>query len=153
MNFLPSPTISSSNTDMVWSGSSIAKGPILEKMWLEVDVIDSDFIIVIARGILERVNPLLYEGSFFNGRHKLFLKEYNEKIKILVPAKIDGILKDIRYHGKFHHINAAVGRNEVSGLDSVTKENNTDMLEAHIGIQSKSTFEINFEIEVNYQKC
>jgi len=147
------PTESSTTTtvELDWSGGSIVEEPIIEKNWLKIAVKEDEpgnFIIVHVRGILERINPLLYEGSFACGQHKVFLEEENDHLKIQIPAQIDVNQKDILH---FHHINAAVGRNEV--LDAVTKENNnTDMLEAHISIDSKFVFktEVKFDIEIFY---
>jgi len=140
-----------STIEMDWSRGSMLKNPKVDKKWLEITIEEAgNFIIVKMRGIFERINPLLYQGSFSCGQqHKVFLEEENENIKILIPAEIDVILHQ---HAKFNHLNAALEKKNV--LDVVTKEKYANMLEAHIGIDSTSVFktELKFDIEVYYLK-
>jgi len=153
------PVDSTTYEEMDWSGGSMLKDPKVDKNWLDITIGEAgNFIIVNIKGILERINPLLYQGSFSCGQHKVFLEEENENIKMLIPAEIDVILhqqfETRKFFAKFDHINAAVGKNEIFYLDAVTKEKNANMLEAHIGIDSTSVFktELKFDIEVYYLK-
>ena len=48
---------------MDWSGGSMLKDPKVDKNWLDITIGEAgNFIIVNIKGILERINPLLYQG-------------------------------------------------------------------------------------------
>jgi len=143
-----------STIEMDWSGGSIVEEPKVEKKWLEITTREyGNFIIVKIKGILERINPLLYQGSFSYGQHKVFLEEENQHLKILFPAEIEVINnQDFKTTAKFKRIDAVMGK--ITFLLKSTKETHTNMLEAHIGIESTSVFktELKFDIEVHYLK-
>ena len=49
--------------EMDWSGGSMLKDPKVDKNWLDITIGEAgNFIIVNIKGILERINPLLYQG-------------------------------------------------------------------------------------------